>query len=144
MSWLRWRCHQILGYGGDLPPQGGSTAMRCPWCGHPDDKVVDSRSAERGASVRRRRECLACAKRFTTFERIETAGLTVVKRDGTKEPFDPANVVAGITKAIKNRPVSEEEVARVVGKVEERLRRRGSVVTTQEVGLEVLGALRRL
>jgi transcriptional repressor NrdR len=118
--------------------------MRCPWCGHPDDKVVDSRSADRGAAIRRRRECLKCGRRFTTFERIETAGLTVVKRDGTKEPFDSAKIVAGIAKAIKNRPVPMEEVARVAARIEEKLRRKGSVVTTQEVGLEVLSALRKL
>lgn len=118
--------------------------MRCPWCGHPHDKVVDSRSAERGSAIRRRRQCLRCGRRFTTFERIETAGLTVVKRDGSKEPFDSGKVIAGIGKAIKNRPVSPEEVLRVAGNVEEKLRRKGSVVTTQEVGLEVLGALRKL
>jgi len=118
--------------------------MRCPWCGHAEDRVVDSRAAERGVAIRRRRQCLACGRRYTTFERIEAAGLSVVKRGGTKEPFDPAKVAAGITKAIKNRPVSEEDVARLVNRVEEKLRRKGSVVTTQEVGLEVLGALRKL
>ena len=95
-------------------------------------------------AVRRRRQCLQCGRRFTTFERVEAAGLTVVKRKGSKEPFDPAKVVAGIMEAIKNRPVSNEEVARVAGRVEEKLRRRGSVVTTQEVGLEVLGVLQKL
>ena len=118
--------------------------MRCPWCGHPDDKVVDSRAADGGAAIRRRRECLSCGRRFTTFERIETAGLSVVKRDGTKEPFDAAKVAAGIAKAIKNRPVSAEQVDRLVARVEEKLRRKGPMVTTQEVGLEVLSLLRKL
>ena len=118
--------------------------MRCPWCGHPDDRVVDSRGAEDGAAVRRRRECLGCGRRFTTFERLEVVRLMVVKRDGTKEPFDRAKVMAGVAKAIKNRPVSEEQVANLAERVEERLRRKGPVVTTQEVGLEVLGHLRRL
>ena len=62
--------------------------MRCPWCGHADDKVVDSRSSEGGSTIRRRRECIACHRRFTTFERTEVIGLTVVKRDGAKEPFE--------------------------------------------------------
>src|SRR6266508_5578071 len=85
--------------------------MRCPWCGHPDDKVVDSRSADRGAAIRRRRECLRCGRRFTTFERVEAATLTVVKRDGGKEAFDRQKVVAGIDKAIKNRPGSGQELS---------------------------------
>src|SRR2546426_5335687 len=89
----------------------GGRSMRCPWCGHPEDKVVDSRSAEGGASVRRRRECLRCGRRFTTFERLEEVSLSVVKRDGSKEPFDRSKVVAGVVKTIKNPPGSEEEVA---------------------------------
>src|SRR5712692_3089479 len=79
--------------------------MRCPWCGHADDKVIDSRTAEDGAAVRRRRECLRCGRRFTTFERAVEVGLSVVKRDGAREPFDRAKIVAGVAKAIKNRPV---------------------------------------
>jgi transcriptional repressor NrdR len=118
--------------------------MRCRWCGHPEDKVVDSRSAEGGLAIRRRRECLRCGRRSTTFERVEPATLTVIKREGAKEPFDRQKVIAGIAKAIKNRPVSEGQVMKVVERVEEKLRRRGPVATTQEVGLEVLAHLRRL
>jgi transcriptional repressor NrdR len=118
--------------------------MRCPWCGHSDDKVIDSRSAEGGVAVRRRRQCLKCSRRFTTFERVEPIGLSVVKRDGTKEPFERAKLIAGVRKAIKNRPVTEEQVARLAEGVEERLRRKGAMVTTQEVGIEVLELLRRL
>jgi transcriptional repressor NrdR len=118
--------------------------MRCPWCGHPDDKVIDSRPAEAGAAIRRRRQCLRCSRRFTTFERLEPIGLTIVKRDGTTEPFERAKVMAGVGKAIKNRPVTEEQVAHLAERVEEKLRRKGPVVTTQEVGLEVLDLLRRL
>src|SRR5919199_393412 len=126
--------------GGDW--RGGS--MRCPWCGRDDDRVVDSREVESGSAVRRRRECLECGRRFTTFERIEGLGLTVVKRDGFKEPYEREKVVAGIEKALTNRPVTPEQVTETVGRVEERLRRRGPVVTTQEVGLEVLGQLAKL
>ena len=118
--------------------------MRCPWCGHPQDKVVDSRSSEAGSAIRRRRECLRCGRRFTTFERAEQIPLSVAKRDGSKEPFDRAKVTAGIRKAIKNRPVSDEQVEGLVDRAEEKLRRRGPLVTTQEVGLEVLGLLRHL
>ena len=106
--------------------------------------MVDSRSAESGAAIRRRRECLSCRRRFTTFERVEEAKLRVVKRDGAKEPFDRDKVIAGVTKAIKNRPVTTEQVVRLADRVEEKLRRKGPVVTTQEVGLEVLALLRRL
>ncbi len=118
--------------------------MRCPWCSADDDRVVDSRPADRGAAIRRRRECGACRRRYTTFERIEDVGLVVVKRDGSKDAFDRAKLEGGILKAIKNRPVSPEQVERVVERVEERLRRKGPEVTSQAVGLEVLANLRKL
>jgi transcriptional repressor NrdR len=118
--------------------------MRCPWCSHPDDRVVDSRASDGGAAIRRRRECLHCTRRFTTYERLEEVGVVVVKRDGHKEPFDRSKVVAGVMKAIKNRPVPPEEVERLTAKVEEKLRRKGPVVTSQEVGIETLAALRKL
>jgi transcriptional repressor NrdR len=118
--------------------------MRCPWCSHGDDKVVDSRPADRGSAIRRRRECLSCGRRYTTFERIEDVGLSVLKRDGTREPFQRAKVVAGIRKAIVNRPVGEEQVAVAADRVENRMRRKGPDVTSQQVGLEVLAELRKL
>jgi transcriptional repressor NrdR len=118
--------------------------MRCPWCGNEETRVVDSRPAEDGSAIRRRRECDSCGRRFTTFERGDALAVRVIKRDGSKEPYDRAKVVAGVEKAIVNRPVTEEQVARVADRVEERLRRRGPEVTTQEVGLEVLAQLRRL
>jgi transcriptional repressor NrdR len=118
--------------------------MRCPWCGHDDDRVVDSRLVEGGAGVRRRRECRSCHRRFTTFERIEDLGLFVIKRDGSKEPYDVDKVVDGIRKAIKNRPVTADQVTALAARVQERLRRRGPRVTSQEVGLEVLAQLRKL
>jgi len=118
--------------------------MRCPWCGAPETKVVDSRPAEDGGAVRRRRACESCGRRFTTFERASGVGLRVIKRDGTKDPYDRVKVAAGVRKAIKNRPVTEEQVDELARRVEERLRRKGPEVTTQEVGIEVLGELRRL
>jgi transcriptional repressor NrdR len=118
--------------------------MRCPWCKAEDDRVVDSRPAEGGLAVRRRRECHACGRRYTTFERVEEPALTIVKRDGSKDPFDREKVAAGIRKAVKNRPVSEEQIARVVDRVEDRLRRKGPVVASQQVGLEVLSSLTKL
>ncbi len=118
--------------------------MRCPWCAHEDDKVVDSRSVERGAAIRRRRECRSCRRRYTTFERVEDLGLTVIKRDGTKEPYVREKLVSGIEKSLANRPVTDEQVATVAGKVEARLRRKGPQVTSQDVGLEVLAELKKL
>ena len=118
--------------------------MRCPWCGKDRDRVVDSRIADGGSAIRRRRECAACRRRYTTFERVEELGLTVIKRDGTKEPYDRAKVVDGIRKAIVNRPVTPAQVQTVAARVEERLRRKGPHVTSQDVGLEVLAQLARL
>ena len=118
--------------------------MRCPWCGHPDDRVVDSRAANGGSAIRRRRECLRCGKRFTTYERLEEVGLLVVKRDGSKEPFDRQKVASGVAKAIKNRPVTDDQVDALAASVEATLRTRGPVVTSQEVGVETLAQLRSL
>src|SRR5262249_60444498 len=99
-------------------PFPGVLSMRCPWCGHPDDKVVDSRASEAGSAIRRRRECLRCGRRFTTFERPQEIALTVVKRDGSREPFDREKVASGVGKAIKNRPVDGEQVDRLVDRAE--------------------------
>jgi transcriptional repressor NrdR len=118
--------------------------MRCPWCGHEDDRVVDSRGVEEGSAVRRRRECRSCKRRYTTFERVEELGLSVIKREGMKEPYRREKIVAGLDKALKNRPVTEEQVAAAASRVEVRLRRKGPQVTSQEVGLEVLSELRKL
>ncbi|MBI4259758.1 MAG: transcriptional repressor NrdR [Actinobacteria bacterium] len=118
--------------------------MRCPWCGREDDRVIDSRLVERGAAVRRRRECRACHRRYTTFERVEELGLSVIKRDGSREPYDREKVMAGLRKALTNRPVGEEQVDELAVRVERRLRRKGPRVTSQDVGLEVLAELRKV
>jgi transcriptional repressor NrdR len=118
--------------------------MRCPWCDHTADRVVDSRSADHGAAIRRRRECVACGRRYTTFERVEELGLMVVKRDGVKEPYARGKVLGGLHKALANRPVSEAQVEALADRVTERLRRRGPEVTSQEVGVEVLAGLKKL
>ena len=118
--------------------------MRCPWCGVDDDRVVDSRPADGGSAIRRRRQCAACGRRFSTYERVERVGLMVRKRDGTVEPFDREKLVSGIGKATKNRPVSSIELEGVVDRIEGRLRRKGPEVTSEQVGIEVLQALRKL
>jgi transcriptional repressor NrdR len=118
--------------------------MRCPWCDHDEDRVVDSRPADTGAAIRRRRECAACGRRYTTFERIEDVGLMVVKRDGSREPYDREKVLSGLRKALANRAVSDEAVADLADRVGERLRRRGPEVPSRQVGLEVLAGLKKL
>jgi transcriptional repressor NrdR len=118
--------------------------MRCPWCNHDDDRVVDSRPAEHGSTIRRRRECGSCGRRYTTFERIEELGLMVTKRGGLREPYDREKVLSGLRKALANRPVAEHEVAALADRVGERLRSRGPEVTSQEVGFEVLAGLKQL
>lgn len=118
--------------------------MRCPSCAHLDDRVVDSREVEHGDAVRRRRECLHCGFRFTTFERFLGAVLFVVKRSGEREPFHREKLVAGVLAACKNRPVSDEAVEALARDVEERLLGAGPEVTTQQVGVAVLDRLRLL
>jgi len=118
--------------------------MRCPWCGHDEDRVVDSRPAEHGEAIRRRRRCESCGRRYTTYERIEELGLFVLKRDGSREPWDRDKMVAGIRKAIVNRPVDDDQVAALANRVEERLRRKGPEITSQQVGVEVLQGLQKL
>ena len=118
--------------------------MRCPVCASLDDKVVDSRLAEDGAAIRRRRECLACGRRFTTYERLDDVPLLVVKRSGDREPWDRAKVVAGLRAAAKNRPLADEQIDAVAVQVEEEVRLAGAEVASEQVGLAVLERLRPL
>lgn len=118
--------------------------MRCPWCSVDDDRVVDSRLADEGAAIRRRRECLSCGRRFTTFERVDELPVWVVKRTGDREPFDRTKIVAGVRAASKNRPVSEEAMAELAQRVEDTLRERGNEPSSQQVGLAVLEHLKAL
>jgi transcriptional repressor NrdR len=112
-------------------------------CASFDDKVVDSRQADDGGAIRRRRECLGCGRRFTTFERIEELALVVVKRSGEREPFDQAKLVAGVGAAAKNR-LSEQQVSALAGELEDEARLAGPEITTQEIGIAVLERLRHL
>jgi transcriptional repressor NrdR len=118
--------------------------MRCPACSSLDDRVVDSRLAEEGSVIRRRRECLTCGRRFTTYERLEDVVLTVIKRSGQPQPFDRAKIVAGVKAAAKNRPIGAEQLDALALDVEERLRLEGQDVTSQQVGRAVLEHLRAL
>ena len=116
--------------------------MRCPRCASVEDKVVDSRSADDGSAIRRRRECLTCGQRFTTYERLEEQALVVVKRSGERQPFERVKVAAGIAAAAKNRPVGTGAVEAMSVDIEDALRLVGGDVTSQQVGMAVLERLR--
>jgi transcriptional repressor NrdR len=118
--------------------------VRCPECSTSDDKVVDSRSSDDGSTIRRRRECLHCHHRFTTFERIEEMPLIVVKTSGDREPFDRDKLVAGVVAAAKNRPVTTAQIDALATEVEEGLRGRGGEVDSTRIGVAVLEQLRDL
>jgi transcriptional repressor NrdR len=116
--------------------------MHCPFCKHDDSRVVDSRSSDDGTSIRRRRQCPECGRRFTT---VESAQLLVVKRSGATEPFSRDKVVGGVRKACQGRPVNDGQLAVLAQRVEDALRAAGSAeIATHEVGLAILGPLREL
>lgn len=116
--------------------------MRCPGCGDLRDRVVDSRQTDDGTAIRRRRECEACGRRFTTFERLEEVALVVRKRDGTRQPFEVAKVRAGIAAAAKARPVGDDQLDRLVAEVEDEMRAEGPEISSEQVGRAVLLRLR--
>ena len=114
--------------------------MKCPACGFGDSKVIDSRPVEEGNSIRRRRECLACQKRFTTFEVLETVQIIVLKKDGSKELFDRTKLLSGLLKACQKRPVNAEEI---VGEIENELQNSlTNEVTTTQLGEMVMDHLK--
>lgn len=95
--------------------------MKCPYCGYKESKVVDSRPAEEGSSIRRRRECLSCEKRFTTYETVESTPILVVKKDGSRQTFDPNKVKLGIMKACEKRPISMTAIDKMVADIQRKL-----------------------
>jgi transcriptional repressor NrdR len=111
--------------------------MRCPYCGCKEDKVVDSRATQEEAAIRRRRECLECGKRFTTYEYVEEVSLLVVKKDGRREPFDRKKILSGIIKACEKRPISIEKMDEVVTQVERAIQKKYE----REVPAEKIGEL---
>lgn len=116
--------------------------MHCPFCRHPDSRVVETRAAEDGASIRRRRQCPECGRRFTT---LETTSLVVVKRSGAAEPFSRDKIASGVRKACQGRPVTEDQIALLAQQVEEAIRSTGAAeVDAHEVGLAILGPLQDL
>ncbi len=119
--------------------------MKCPYCGHIDDKVVDSRSSDENRSVRRRRECLKCKRRFTTYESIEEISMMVVKKDGTRQSFDRNKIMSGVLKSCEKRPVSMEKVEALVDKVQRDLQKNfDKEVKASDVGELVMENLAKL
>jgi transcriptional repressor NrdR len=116
--------------------------MNCPYCRHDDSRVIDSRSSDEGQSIRRRRECPECGRRFTTNETIT---LNIVKRNGVAQPFSRDKVIVGVRRACQGRPVTEDDLSILAAQVEENLRATGQAeVPSNEVGLAILGPLREL
>ena len=116
--------------------------MFCPFCRHPDSRVIDSRTSDDGLSIRRRRQCPECGRRFST---TETASLSVVKRNGVREPFSREKVVAGVRKACQGRPVTDTDLALLAQRVEEAIRATGaSQIEANDIGLAILPPLRDL
>ena len=119
--------------------------MRCPFCGFEEDRVVESRVSKGGEAVRRRRECLGCGKRYTTYEYVEQSPLVVVKRDGRREPFDRQKLLTGILTACKKRPIPRERIESIVDEIESTLADPGAVeVSSKLVGEEVMRRLHEL
>ena len=119
--------------------------MKCPFCDHQEDKVIDSRASTDGTSIRRRRECLKCGKRFTTYEQIEGQTLMVIKKDGRREPFDRSKLLAGLVKACEKRPVGMDRLEGLVDTLErEFLRQFEREVPSKEVGERVMRQLHEL
>ena len=119
--------------------------MKCPYCGHPESKVIDSRPADENASIRRRRECLSCAKRFTTYETVESLPMVVIKKDGSRQSFDRQKVLRGMIRACEKRPVPWAELERIADESEqERQNSMEREIRTEDVGEKVMDRLRKV
>lgn len=119
--------------------------MKCPYCGFTESKVIDSRPAEDGTSIRRRRECLKCQKRFTTYEKLETISLVVVKQDNSRQPYDREKIVRGLIRACEKRPITYAQMEDVADKIESELYQMMSKeVSSTEIGEKVMSHLKEL
>jgi transcriptional repressor NrdR len=119
--------------------------MRCPFCGHDEDRVIDSRPSDEGSAIRRRRECISCGARFTTYEKVENLPLLVIKKDGTREPFDREKLMSGILKSCEKRPVSTAQVENLVSSIEAQtqnsLKRE---ISSRDIGEMVMEGLKQI
>ena len=119
--------------------------MKCPYCGHPESKVIDSRPADENASIRRRRECLSCARRFTTYETVESLPIVVIKKDGSRQSFDRQKVLRGMIRACEKRPVALAELERIADEIEQELQNSMErEIRTEVIGEKVMERLRNV
>ena len=126
-------------------PIGGPATMRCPFCNYSESRVIDSRPAEEGTTIRRRRECLSCQKRFTTYEIIERLPLVVIKRDGSRQTFDKMKVINGMLRACEKRPVPVDSLQKAADEIEQELQNSlEREITSTEVGELVMRKLKDL
>jgi transcriptional repressor NrdR len=134
----------LLKINGKISLKGGGL-MKCPFCAHMESKVIDSRPTEEGSNIRRRRECMMCAKRFTTYEKIESVPLRVVKKDKSREMFDAQKLLNGIVKACEKRPVSMEQIQKIVDSIEnEAYSMLDKEITTTRIGEKVMDELKNI
>lgn len=118
--------------------------MKCPFCDFADSKVIDSRPTEEGTSIRRRRECINCGKRFTTYEKVESVPIMVIKKDQTREPFDRDKVLSGIIQACRKRPVSTEKMVEMVDNIESEIQNlMDREITSTKIGEMVMSELKK-
>lgn len=119
--------------------------MRCPNCGHPEDRVIDSRSTKEGRAIRRRRECIGCGHRYTTYEYVENASIVIVKKDGKREPWSREKVVAGISRACEKRPISLGQIEAIVDRIETEIQRQApGEIASKQIGETAMAELREL
>ena len=119
--------------------------MKCPYCGHPESKVIDSRPADENASIRRRRECLSCARRFTTYETVESLPMVVIKKDGSRQSFDRQKMLRGMIRACEKRPVTLAELERIADEIEQELQNSMErEIRTEIIGAKVMERLRKV
>ena len=119
--------------------------MRCPYCGYKESKVVDSRPADEGSSIRRRRECLSCEKRFTTYETVESLPMVVIKKDGSRQSFDRQKMLRGMIRACEKRPVTLAELERIADEIEQELQNSMErEIRTEAIGEKVMDRLRKV
>lgn len=119
--------------------------MKCPFCDFADSKVIDSRPTEEGSSIRRRRECIECGRRFTTYEKIESVPIMVIKKDETREPFDRNKILTGIIRACQKRPVQTEKMVEIVDNIESELQNMmDREVTSVQIGEMVMAELKKI
>ena len=119
--------------------------MKCPYCGHPESKVIDSRPADENASIRRRRECLSCARRFTTYETVESLPMVVIKQDGSRQSFDRQKMLRGMIRACEKRPVTLAELERIADEIEQELQNSMErEIRTEIIGEKVMERLRKV